>query len=183
MDLFIYLFSFLLSVSHFTKFFRGFTPHTCLYIQDSKAHSFAPVHEPCLCIAAFYPDWVQSAAWQRQWLMTTDRRGAPSSHDNALISLSAQISAKKGRSREKKKKQRERSWRISPFAIKIIKAQSQIANTCPRYLFWIVCELHIADSFPRNRSLSFHFVLSPTLSLHPSSDYVGFFFFFQVVQK
>lgn len=43
-----------------------------------------------------------------------------------------------------------------------IKSLGVVTNSAhmPCYLFWIVCELQIADSFPRNRFLCFHFVLS-----------------------
>lgn len=176
------------SASHFTKLFWGVTPRQattqscCLaFVSGTPKHIFCTsartVSVYCCSLPGLSPGCSLTAT-----VINDDRppRRSFITWQCFNLFIGPDQCQKRGvwerESERERQGKRERSWRNSFFAIKIIKARSQIANTCPRYLFWIVCELRIADSFPRNRSLRFHFVLSPALSLHPSSNYVGFFF-------
>lgn len=91
------------------------------------------MYELCLGIVAVYPDWVQGTVWQRQWLMMTDRGAAPSSHDKALISLSAQISAHP----KKKGKKLVRSDKLVKLFLcnKIIKPSHKLQTHAPATYF------------------------------------------------
>lgn len=141
-----------------------------------------------------WPEWVFGAAWQPWWLMMIDRGAAPSIHDKSLTSQLARTSA---RERELDLKDCgihicaiyvyvyslwciicnmkvfvEFSLLLSEI-IKIIKRSHKWLTSV--LVFSLTCLWVTAHKLlPRNGLLCFHFVLSPTLSLHPSSYYECF---------
>lgn len=120
--------------------------------------------------------------------MMTDCRAAPSLHDEALTSQLARTSANYKRELNSKDFPKYKYFAKANFhfnffspptkclllkMIKIIRRAQRLQTSSLIFsltCFWVTaCKL-----LPRNGLLCFHFVLSPTLSLHPSFYYECF---------